>query len=288
MSKVIILKWLPASGKSTWAKEQVEKSGKNIVRVNKDDIRAMVWWYSKPNEKLTIETRDTIIIKSLLEWRNVIVDDTNLNPIHEQDIRWIASELWASVEIKEFKTSVEECIKRDAKRENPVWEKVIREMNEKYWWIKEEPEFTSVVQNPALPKAIICDIDGTVAHMNGRGPYDYSLVNTDVPDESVVSILEKLSDYYEIIFVSGREHSCRNETLEWLSANISLRHSSITIPLYMRKEWDKRNDAIVKREILEELIKKYYIVAAFDDRDRVVRMWRESGIKCLQVAEGNF
>lgn len=56
----------------------------------------------------------------------------------------------------------------------------------------------------------------------------------------------------------------------------------------MRKADDNRNDAIVKREILEELVKEYYIVAALDDRDRVVKMLRESGIKCLQVAYGNF
>jgi soluble P-type ATPase len=56
----------------------------------------------------------------------------------------------------------------------------------------------------------------------------------------------------------------------------------------MRKDGDNRNDTVVKREILEELIKTRYIVAALDDRNRVVKMWRESGIKCLQVQEGNF
>lgn len=53
----------------------------------------------------------------------------------------------------------------------------------------------------------------------------------------------------------------------------------------MRKTGDTRSDTIVKREILDELIKEYYIEFALDDRDRVVKQWRESGIKCLQVAE---
>jgi hypothetical protein len=56
----------------------------------------------------------------------------------------------------------------------------------------------------------------------------------------------------------------------------------------MRKTGDTRNDTIVKREILDELIKKYCIKFVLDDRDRVVKMFRESWIKVLQVAEGNF
>lgn len=289
MSKIIILKWLPASGKSTWAKEQVEKSGKNIVRVNKDDIRAMVGGYSKPNEKLTIEIRDIVIAKSITDGRNVIVDDTNLNPIHEEDIRWIASELWAIVEIKEFRTSVEECIERDSKRENPVWEKVIREMNEKWKWITPIQEFTPVTQNPKLPKAIICDIDWTLAHMNWRSPYDYSKVSEDIEDIPVKEILKAMfKQWYNIIFVSWRPDSCREDTENWIKQTFKSSRIPIDSALLMRKEWDRRNDSIVKREILEEIIKSRYVMFSLDDRDRVVNMWRESGIKCLQVQEGNF
>jgi hypothetical protein len=149
---------------------------------------------------------------------------------------------------------------------------------------KETPEFLPVVQDPSLPHAIICDIDGTLAHMNGRSPYDYSKVGEDTVDETILSLLKIFSDQYHIVFVSGRPDRCKTETFVWI-----LKHfNSQWIELYMRKEWDKRNDTIVKREILDELIKEYYIEFVLDDRDRVVKMFRESWIKVLQVADGNF
>lgn len=166
---------------------------------------------------------------------------------------------------------------------NPVGAKVIREMSERYSFGIPKPEFEPVIQDNRLQEAIIVDIDGTVAHMDGRSPYDYSLVSTDLIDESVQNIVHALSRYNQIIFVSGRKAECKDETLEWLNLNFYP-----GFELHMRKDGDNRNDAIVKREILEELIKEYYIVAALDDRNRVVKMWRESGIKCLQVQEGNF
>jgi len=56
----------------------------------------------------------------------------------------------------------------------------------------------------------------------------------------------------------------------------------------MRKAGDKRKDSIVKYEIAKELVEKYYIKYVFDDRNSVVKMWREAGFRCLQVADGNF
>ena len=59
--------------------------------------------------------------------------------------------------------------------------------------------------------------------------------------------------------------------------------------LYMRLPNDLRKDSIVKQEIYEMCIKdKYNVLFVLDDRDQVVNMWREQGLKCLQVAEGNF
>ncbi|MFN5657022.1 MAG: AAA family ATPase, partial [Pseudanabaena sp.] len=48
---------LPASGKSTWAKEKVNKSPNIIKRVNKDELRAMLdnSYFSKGNEKFVLD-----------------------------------------------------------------------------------------------------------------------------------------------------------------------------------------------------------------------------------------
>ena len=82
--KVIILKGLPASGKSTWALEQTAKHG-NYKRINKDDLRAMIdgGKWSKAREQHVLDTRDWFINLCLSRKLNVIVDDTNFAPKHE-------------------------------------------------------------------------------------------------------------------------------------------------------------------------------------------------------------
>lgn len=282
---------LPASGKSTWAREQVTKSNGQIKRVNKDDLRAMidagVW--NKSNEKEILSIRDTIIYHYLSHGFSVIVDDTNLAPKHEVNLREIAKEFEAEFEAKSFlDVPLSECIRRDLARPESVGKKVIRRMYEqvKYSYVAQY----EISEN--LPWAIICDIDGTIAHMNGRSPYDYSKVSTDVVDPIVRDVLYKYTqrDIMEetppnyVVIVSGREDGCKQETLDWLKDN--------QIPfdeLHMRKADDKRDDRIVKKEIFDEWIKNRYNVRfVLDDRDRVVEMWRSLGLKVLQVGEGDF
>jgi hypothetical protein len=87
-----------------------------------------------------------------------------------------------------------------------------------------------------------------------------------------------------IILVSGRMEKNREVTETWLIKNL-IHHTA----LFMRPTDDIRNDTIVKQEIYEREIKgKYNVLFVLDDRDRVVRMWRDQGLKCLQVAEGDF
>lgn len=132
MSKVLIMRGLPASGKTTYAKELVKKEG--YKRVNKDDIREMVdsSIYSHDNERLVCEIRNAIIDLCLLDGKNVVVDDTNFNAKHIKDIRDIAKLHEAPVEIKTIDTPIEECITRDMLREKSVGASVIKAMYDKY------------------------------------------------------------------------------------------------------------------------------------------------------------
>ncbi len=133
-------------------------------------------------------------------------------------------------------------------------------------------------------KAIIVDIDGTLAHMAGRSPYDYSLVDTDTIDKTIRDILDRYCNTHKIIVVSGRKDECYQVTLQWLHDN----HVPFDY-LHMRKESDNREDSIIKREIYDNNIKaEHEVDFVLDDRNRVVKMWREIGLKCLQVAEGDF
>lgn len=133
--KIIFLKGIPASGKSTWSKDFVAKDP-SYVRVNKDELRILLGSKERPcrNEKKVIARRDEIIIESLRNGKNVIVDDTNLNPFHEIRVREIASQLEIELdkriefEVKWFRISLEEAIERDSKREARVGAAVIARM----------------------------------------------------------------------------------------------------------------------------------------------------------------
>jgi len=136
-----------------------------------------------------------------------------------------------------------------------------------------------------MQKAIICDIDGTLALMGLRSPYDTSQALNDQANPAVSLILDALTEAnIEIIFVSGRFEQHRYITECWLSRN-----GFIWNDLFLRKDGDKRKDYVVKEEIYNEKIKgKFDIQFVLEDRTRNVQMWREIGLVCLQVAEGNF
>jgi hypothetical protein len=147
--------------------------------------------------------------------------------------------------------------------------------------------FTPIQQNRSLPSAYIFDIDWTVALMNGRTPYEYDRVSEDLPNGWVRKIVFTIQDSWnDFIFVTWRPDSCKEDTVKWLYKNWLI--PLINYNLYMRKKWDKRKDTEVKREILEELTKEYYIEWVFEDRTRCVQMYRESGMTCFQVADGNY
>lgn len=136
-----------------------------------------------------------------------------------------------------------------------------------------------------LPKAIICDIDGTLAHMNGRSPYDPTRYHEDNIDPVIQDIVNRYrKDGFFIIICSGRDDTYREVTAQWLA-----KHGILHDGLLMRKGGDRRNDAIIKREVYDEHIKdRFDIYFVLDDRDRVVAMWRDLGLKVLQVAPGDF
>lgn len=143
--------------------------------------------------------------------------------------------------------------------------------------------------------AVLVDIDGTLSHKGDRSPFDYSKVLEDKPDYEIFELVYLLAKNHQIIFVSGREDSCREETIAWLKkycSNLVFNPSEKPLvgeTLFMRKSGDYRSDVIVKREIFfEHIVQNYNVKYVLDDRNKVVQMWRSLGLKCLQVAEGDF
>lgn len=285
MKRLVMTKGLPASGKTTWAKALIAKEPGCWKRINKDDLREMLddskW--SPDNEKFILKIRDTIVTEALNSGKHVIVDDTNLHLKHEQRLGELAKQAGAKFEIQDFTdVSVDTCIKRDLLRHKSVGEKVIRDHYKQY--LQPKPEV--VKHDPSLPNAIICDIDGTLAIMGDRGPYDWDKVGVDTVNEPVRSLLNNYeqSEKGSVILLSGRDGSCATETRSWLLSN-----GIWFDALHMRSAGDMRKDYVVKEEMYNEHVKgKYNVSFVLDDRNQVVELWRRLGLACFQVAEGDF
>lgn len=282
--KLIMTKGLPASGKTTWAKQQ------NAFRINKDDLRSMmnngIW--SKTNEKYVLRVRDSIIEMHLADKNDVIVDDTNLAPKHETRLRELAVKYGADFEIKDFTdVSLEECIKRDQKRVNYVGEKVIKDMYKKFVAPRQArgTALNPFIQKADLPYGVIFDLDGTLACIGDRSPYDGKACAVDKVNMSVKKLLDSCkASGYEIIIFSGRNGDSMKETEQWLKDN-DIHYDLIS----MRAAGDFRKDDVVKHEMFNRYIKdQYNILFVIDDRDQVVNLWRSLGLTCLQVAPGDF
>ena len=135
-----------------------------------------------------------------------------------------------------------------------------------------------------MQEAIIVDIDGTLATICDRSPYDYPKAIGDKLNDHVKQIIDKFKKTHEIIILTGRDEECKDVTLEWLNL-----HDIDYDEVYMREHNDRRADDIVKKEIYKRHIQGHFNVTfVLEDRDRVVKMWRDIGLKCLQVNYGNF
>jgi len=285
MSKTVILtRGLPACGKTTWCKQlQAEYPG-HYKHVSKDDLRAMLddskW--SGGNEKMVIKARDILINLALDAGKHVLVDDTNLNDVHQTHIReMVKARGDATVETKDFTdVPLETCIERDLKRPNSVGEKVIRTMYNE--WLRPAPP--KIERDANLPDCVLCDLDGTLALLNGRDPYDASTCEQDGLNIPVSETLLRFVPDCSVILVSGRMDTYRLQTEAWLK-----KHGVAYSSLHMRQEGDTRKDAIIKQEIYEREIKgKYNVLFVLDDRQQVVDGWRSLGLTVFQVAPGDF
>lgn len=305
MSHLHIYRGLPASGKTTHARQCIDASRVgSIVRLNRDDLRKMMLptGYKEPvyqAEELVTKVQQGQIVALLRGGVDVIIDDTNLRARSVRTLAQLALKAgatWSCIDF--FGVPVEECLRRDAARENAVGEEVILRMYRKYLsngrtLLVPEVEIgvTGKPYEPVAqtPMAVICDVDGTVAlHHDVRDPYDTSKYHLDKPNEPVAHLIRKeFDDGNEVIFCSGRDEEFRAVTEEWLRDHVMPSYTHFE--LFMRPMGDKRNDAIVKLELFDTHIRdEFNVVRVYDDRDRVVDAWRSIGLTVLQVAPGAF
>lgn len=153
-----------------------------------------------------------------------------------------------------------------------------------------------------MNKAVIFDLDGTLAlidqrrakaaradgKINWKTFFDPRNIQLDQPNVPVIKMFNLLKNAgYKMIVFSGRDSVNKNATKEWLA-----KHGIEPDILRMRPEGSFTPDDKLKRDWLHELpeigINIEDIVCIFDDRDKVVKMWRKEGLTCMQVAPGNF
>lgn len=140
-----------------------------------------------------------------------------------------------------------------------------------------------VEYNDELEEAIIVDIDGTLANIGDRSPYDTSGYMDDTLYDAVGSIVNMAYGHgYKVIIVTGRSSEHLRTTTEWLD-KVGVNYDEI----YTRPNEDRRKDYDIKREIYETGIKdRYNIKFVLEDRPRNVRMFRSLGLTVLDVGSG--
>jgi predicted kinase len=300
----IITIGVSCSGKTTWANEYALTNPSYYV-ISRDDIRRNIqqengifvgnsgvnWdkWNWK-DEKLVTE-HFWNRINHFIDWcnfvnaePNIIVADTNLNQKFRHSLVDTLVTLGFSVEFKEFPIAIEDAWKRDAVRENGVGHSVI--MKQYNQWLEYlrmgMPNNDHVVNIRHKIPAVISDIDGTIAHNNGkRSPYNWKEIHLDEPNGALRDLLWGMSaKKYDIIYVSGRDSICRDATQLWLNT-----HDFPLGLLYMRAQGDNRKDYIVKEELyLNHIQPKYHVVFVLDDRPQVIRnVWQKLCVPTLIV-----
>jgi len=153
-----------------------------------------------------------------------------------------------------------------------------------------------------MKNIVLVDIDGTLSNQDHRNhfltqsPKDWNsyfqACDKDEPIQDVIDMVKHLSaSGYSIVYCTGRKESVRQKTKEWIGEYVH--GNKLVLPfdsyLLMRKDGDFRHDTEAKPELLKEArISLDDIAFVLEDRNSMVKKWRELGLTCLQVAEGDF
>lgn len=293
MGALILTRGIPASGKSTWAKEYVREDPTTRIRVNRDDIRRMLYattdrMLDHQQEKVVSIVEKAIAKEALAAGKTVVIDAMNLRA------RWVKDwlELGYPVEFQDFPVALAVALDRNARRMFPIPSDAIERIYGRLTRngaLPAPPELAEPAVEPdpyepdwELPTAVVVDIDGTLAHNNsGRSFYDMDRVGEDDVDDSVRAFVNSLNAEHQVIIVSGRDKSALHATQLWLQDN-SISHDY----LYMREIGDDRPDTVIKRELFDRHIRdRFNVLGVIDDRPSVCRCWRAMGVKTFQVGD---
>lgn len=304
MGKLKILIGTSLSGKTTYAKKYLSENP-NCYYVSRDSEREVMFGEYRMGSQKEEDIITEIVNNKV--WAYLKIGDVILDNLHckQEYLDSVINEFKYSYDIEFIPMpllSKEELIKRNQKRFFETG-KLIPERVLHYQMVDFQnlniPEniynggvktdkriITKRDYDFNLRDCVIFDLDGTISLMNGRNPFKGKDCLSDEVNTSVRLLLEVIPQHVEIFIFSGRseEDGAREATLNWLSEN--------NIPfnqLVMRQEKDYRPDTVVKKEMFNKHVKgKFNPLFCVDDRDCVVKLWRDMGIDCFQVYYGNF
>lgn len=303
---LVIMCGLPGSGKTTQARDIVNGFPRGTaVAISRDDLRVTYYGtklgLTSDQEHNITSLQHSQINRALERGLTVVVHDCNLRMQYRKQLASLAENVgahWIMVDLTGVPLQV--CLERNAAREHSVPEEVIRNMHDRY--IKHlkggglpQPDRKVVdlpnerelyVPDTSKPKAVIFDIDGTLAlHEGIRSPYDPTKYHLDKPNLPIIDMArhEAYDLGNKILITSGRHVNYFNVSEEWL-------YQEVKVPierLFMRP--GDGPDHVIKLDLFDKHIRdNYNVLRVYDDRNRVVAAWRSIGLTCLQVADGNF
>jgi predicted kinase len=271
--KLRMYRGLPGSGKTTGARKEVVDSG-NAGRVNRDDLRAMLFdsvWTGK-REGVVVDCEKALAKVLLANQMTPLIDDTNLSSRHKDMWSRFAKEQGAAFEMVDCSQPLPVCVERDARRPKPIGEAIINRM-----------ALNAGLIDFGDKPIIIVDVDGTIANGEHREKLlegekkdwkaYYALLHLDTPIVLIINRVNEMADTHTILIVSGRPDTYQHGTLKWLREVAKVKFDYF----FQRAGNDKREDSIIKKEILDKLPKEK-IVLVLDDRPRVCRMWEAEGL----------
>lgn len=311
MSKQVIIMIGPSGSGKSYKALEIQKKNKELQIVSRDKIRNMferTYSLNGLDFENIINSIEENLVKNLVKKEiSFIWDNMNLTKASIEDcvklIRKIDSEY--SIDLEIMDVSLAECKERNSKRiVGKISEDILENQFDKYkknfnhYWeaLDIENKFEKYIPNIQTPEAIIVDLDGTLAHPNGRGWFDYKDIIFDLVDKEVARTLFLYKEKgFKILIVTAREnktfdgpiYNCIN-TLElterWLKEN-KIHYDEI----FIRDEFDIRKDNEVKLDLFNQKIRNNFNVQlVLEDRSLVVELWRNLRIKCYQTQEGNY
>lgn len=306
---IILTRGIQASGKSTYALNWVKESPETRIRFNWDSLRNMFGEYCVPKREkscLISNITNTFLETAMTDGWNIIIDNMNLNPKYWDNIQNKIdlfnikhTDIKYKLEFKDFfSTPIEECIRRDSMRELPIGEKVIKQTYRKYRSFIAKELCNSYYNNikkydDTKKNCIIVDMDATLCYnLSGRPFYGEGsaegMIN-DIPSKPIIDLVEQYTknDNIDVIVLTGREdtESSRIATETWLINNVKGKVNKVL----MREKNNYISGPECKLSIYKKEIEPYYnVLFVLEDSSKVVKMWRDNGITCLQVNDGTM